>query len=293
MIEEKKISVIIPTLNAEKYISKLVEKLNNQTVKPSEIVIVDSESNDKTVEICKKYDNVRVIVIKRKDFDHGKTRDMALKTCKSDFILFMTQDAVPNNELYIENLLKPFDDENVAIASGRHIAREDASPIEKLVREYNYPAQSCVRSKSDIAEHGIKTYFFSDVCSAYRRDIYEKLGGFEYPLKTSEDMFFAAKVINNGYKAAYAADAEVIHSHNFTLKEQYKRNYILGYELKRHKDLLGNVSENSEGIKLVKYVSAKLLKQGKILHFVRFVFDCCARKLGNICGKYCKEDKLK
>lgn len=280
-----KISVIIPTLNAGKYIEELINSLSSQTLKPSEIVIVDSESDDNTVELCKKFNSVRIIPILRKDFDHGGTRDKALRTCDSDYVLFMTQDAFPNNEFYIENLLKPFSDPDVAIASGRQIARDDAVLMEKLVREFNYPPQSHVRSKSDLDKLGIKTYFFSDVCSAYRKDVYEQLGGFEYPLKTNEDMFFAAKVIENGYKVAYAADAEVIHSHNFSLKEQYKRNYIIGMELEKHKELLCGVSLNSEGLKLVKYVSVRLLKKGKIIHFIRFGFDCCARKLGNLKGK--------
>ncbi len=284
-MSEKRISVIIPTLNGAEYIVNLIDKFNSQTIRPDEIVVVDSESDDNTVELCRNYDNVRVIEILRKDFNHGGTRDMALRTCNSDFVLFTTQDAVPNNEFYIENLLKPFEDDNVAIASGRQIAREDAWQMEKLVREFNYPAESHVRSKADLAKYGIKTYFFSDVCSAYRKDIYEQLGGFENPVKTNEDMFFAAKVIENGYKVAYAADAEVIHSHNFTLKEQYNRNVTIGAELERHKELLNGVSADAEGMKLVKYVSLKLLKKGRIFQFIRFGFDCCARKLGNAMGK--------
>lgn len=281
----RKISVIIPTLNASAYIDNLITRLNSQTIKPNEIVVVDSQSDDDTVGRCRKYDNVRIIEILRKDFDHGGTRDMALKTCDSDFVLFTTQDAVPNNEHYIENLLKPFEDREVAIASGRQIARDDAWPMEKLVREFNYPAVSHVRSKSDLQEYGIKTYFFSDVCAAYRKDIYEKLGGFEHPLKTNEDMFYAARVIENGYKIAYAAEAEVIHSHNFTLKEQYKRNVIIGTEIERHRALLNGVSTDAEGMKLVKYVVPRLLKQGKIFQFIRFGLDCCARKLGNTVGR--------
>lgn len=279
------ISVIIPTLNASKYIENLITRLNSQTVKPNEIVVVDSQSDDNTVELCGKYDNVRIIEIIRKDFDHGGTRDMAMKTCGSDFVLFTTQDAVPNNEFYIENLLKSFEDNKVAISSGRQIARDDAWPMEKLVREFNYPAVSHVRSKADLPQYGIKTYFFSDVCAAYRKDIYEELGGFEHPLKTNEDMFYAAKVIENGYKIAYAAEAEVVHSHNFTLKEQYKRNVIIGTEIERHKELLNGVSTDAEGMKLVKYVVPRLLKQGRVLQFIRFGLDCCARKLGYTAGK--------
>lgn len=282
---KRKISVIIPVLNAEKYIKALLDALFEQTVKPDEIVVVDSESEDSTALICSQYANVRIIPIKRKDFDHGKTRDMALRTCDSDYILFITQDAYPKDKYYIENLLKPFKyDEKIAISSGRQIAREDATPMEKCIRNFNYPEKSSVRSKDDLEQLGIKTFFFSDVCSAYRKDIYEKVGGFEYPLKTNEDMFYAAKVIQEGYKIAYAADAKVIHSHNMTLKEQYKRNYIQGYEIERHKEILCNVSQNSEGVKLVKEVCNELIKNGHFISFVHFGFDCCARVLGSKIG---------
>ena len=99
-----KISVIIPVLNAEKYIKALLDALFEQTVKPDEIVVVDSESEDRTTLICSQYANVRIILIKRKDFDHGKTRDMALRTCDSDYILFITQDAYPKDEYCLNHL---------------------------------------------------------------------------------------------------------------------------------------------------------------------------------------------
>lgn len=290
------ISLIIPTLDAEDYIENLLDRIKQQTCKVDEIIIVDSESTDNTVALCSKYENVRVISILRSEFDHGRTRDMALRESKGDYILFMTQDALPQDECYVENLLKPFSDEDVALVGGRQVARSDAWKMEKLVREFNYPSASYVRSKEDISQYGIKTYFCSDVCSAYRRDVYEKLGGFEFPLKTNEDMFYAATVIQSGYKVAYAADAVVIHSHNFTLKEQYKRNYIQGIEIEKHKELLGNVSQNAEGMRFVKYVSKELLKKGYVFSFIHFGFDCCARligsKLGAKQGRDCDESSF-
>jgi rhamnosyltransferase len=132
---------------------------------------------------------------------------------------------------------------------------------------------------------GIKAFFCSDVCAAYRRRIYEELGGFEYPLKTNEDMFFAAAAIRNGYRVAYAADARVLHSHNFSLKEQYHRNRIQGYEIERHRSLLGNVSKVNEGIRMVRFVSGKLLKQGRLVSFAHFGLDCFARLLGSRAGR--------
>ena len=96
---------------------------------------------------------------------------------------------------------------------------------------------------------------------------------------------FAARAINAGYKIAYAADAMVIHSHNLTLSQQYRRNFLTGYETERHKEYFCGVSQEKEGMKLVKHVSCELLKHGLILSFIRFGFDCVARLLGNKMGK--------
>lgn len=280
------ISLIIPTCNAEKYLDSLLTSINSQTLIPDEIIIVDSESDDRTVDICEKYSNVRVIMIKRKDFDHGATRDMALKQSKGEIVIFMTQDALPADKDFIKNLVAPLlADKKMAVVSGRQLPRNDATKMERLVREFNYPDKSNVREKKDLPKYGIKTYYCTDVCAAYNRQIYLELGGFEYPLRTNEDMFYAAVAVKNGYKVAYEASAKVIHSHNMTLKQQYERNYIQGIEIERHKELLGDVSMNSEGTKLVKYVSKELLKKGNIISFIHFGFDCIARYLGSSKGK--------
>ena len=279
------ISVIIPTLNAERDLAGLIEKIRAQRVpEPVEIIVVDSESADRTAEIGREA-GAKVLSVARKEFDHGGTRDMALKTSAGDIVVFLTQDAVPANIYFLENLIRPLEDERVAVVTGRQLPKSNAFPMEKLVREFNYPSESHIRSEEDVERMGIKAFFCSDVCAAYNRKIYLAIGGFEHPLKTNEDMFYAAEAIRKGYRVAYAADAMVFHSHNFTPKEQYARNRIQGFEIERHRSLLGEVSQESEGMKLVKYVSSGLLRQGQIKPVFRFGMDCCARLLGSRAGR--------
>lgn len=280
-----KISVIILTLNAGKELSILLYSIFAQSIKACEVIIIDSESTDNTLEIAKSFSNVKVIQIERKNFDHGKTRDMALRISQGDIIIFLTQDAIPANNKLIANLIAPFDDKNIAVTTARQIPKPNASNAEKLIRTFNYPTKSSIKSKEDIATLGIKTFFSSNVCAAYNREIYLAVGGFEYPIKTNEDMFYAAKVIQKGYKIAYVSEALVYHSHNLTLLEQYRRNYLQGYEIEKHKTLLNSVKQESEGLKLVKYVSKELIKHGHILNFVYFGFDCLARFFGSRAGK--------
>ncbi len=282
---DKTISVIIPTCNAEKDIPGLLEALQKQKKIPDEIIVVDSSSEDKTKEICRANKYVNFYQIDRKDFDHGRTRDEALRKSVGDIVIFMTQDAVPANDRLIENLIAPITKNDAVVSTGRQLPKKNATQMERLVRAFNYPAESHLRSKEDIPRMGIKTFFCSDVCAAYKRDIYLKLGGFDYPIKTNEDMLFAAKAINAGYKIAYVANAEVYHSHNLTLREQYRRNYIQGYEIERHRKELNDVDQEAEGMKLVKYVSKKLLKNGRLVSFIHFGLDCCARLMGSRAGK--------
>ena len=225
------------------------------------------------------------MTIPRETFDHGRTRDMALRQSRGDFIVFLTQDAIPTDDCFLEKLVAPLLDPGVAVSVGRQIPKPNASRMEALTREYNYPAESSVRSGEDIPRLGIKAFFCSDSCAAYRKDVYLKLGGFDYPLKSNEDMFFAAKALQSGYKIAYTAQARVCHSHNLSLREQYRRNYVQGYEIERHRELLGSIALNREGGRLVKNVSLELLREGKIASIVRFGLDCFVRWIGNRNGK--------
>ena len=281
----ERVSVIIPTLNAGKELPVLLNELHKQRHLVDEIIVVDSASTDDTNDICREDETVTLMAIEREDFDHGRTRDMALKQAAGEIVVFMTQDAVPANDCFIGNLIAPLSEPQVAVSTGRQLPKADATKMEHLVRSFNYPERSHVRSGEDIEAMGIKAFFTSDVCAAYRKDIYCSLGGFCYPVKTNEDMFYAATALKHGYKVAYAADALVYHSHNYTLREQYKRNYTQGYEIEKHRNLIGDVSQESEGVNLVKYVSKGLLKHGHVISFIHFGLDCCARYLGNRNGR--------
>ena len=271
------VSVIIPTLNAEKEIGGLLQSLHKQTIELKEIIVIDSQSDDETETICRRDNKVVFIPVERTEFDHGGTRDRAFRQSRGDFVLFLTQDALPFDEYCIEHLLFPFQDPEIAMVSGRQIAQEQASLIEKLVREFNYPSESHVRTKNDIPVAGIKTFFASNVCSAYRRSDYFAAGGFDSPILTNEDMLIAARFIDSGYKIAYCAEAKVIHSHHFTLKQQMVRNYNIGVFMRRNAYFFRTVPALSEGIKMAKYVLSHLLKGKHILLSAYFCIECAAK----------------
>lgn len=279
------VSVVIPTLNAGAMMDDLLVRLEAQTVRPREIIVVDSSSDDSTVEVARGHALVRVVEIPRADFDHGGTRNKGFNEAIGDFVLFVTQDAVPVNELMIEKLLQPFEDEKVAIVSGRQLPKQDARPFEQLVREFNYPEESNKRTKEDIERLGIKAFFSSDVCCMYRRTAIEKIGGIPAPCSTNEDMLAAARCLRSGMSVCYASDAMVFHSHNFTICQQFKRNKAIGKFLSVYSEELNVPSEIGEGGKLVKHVIAALLGEGRVAEVFMFLGDCLARFLGNRCGR--------
>lgn len=279
------ISVIIPTLNAEYEIETLLIALDRQSIQPNEILVVDSASDDKTIELVQKHKGVRLLQIDRQDFNHGTTRDKALRESSGDFVCFLTQDAVPVSDDYLKRLVAPMvDDSDIALVSGRQLPKADARRFEQLVRGFNYPDSPSVRSKCDLEKLGIKTFFASDACSAYRRIAYLECGGFDH-VNTNEDMLMAAKFIASGMKVAYEPHAEVFHSHNLTPAQQFARNRAVGFFLETHADDLMHASEIGEGGRLVKAVSSQLLREGNLVEFIAFGVDCCARLLGNRAGR--------
>lgn len=279
------ISVIIPTLNAEHEIDGLLIALEHQSIQPVDILIVDSASEDKTIELVRQHKRVRLLKIDRQDFNHGTTRDMALRESRGDFVCFLTQDAVPVSDDYLERLVAPMlDDSDIALVSGRQLPKADARRFEQLVRGFNYPDTPSVRSKGDLEKFGIKTFFASDTCSAYRRTAYLECGGFDH-VNTNEDMLMAARFIASGMKVAYEPRAEVYHSHNLTPSQQFARNRAVGFFLETHADDLMQASEIGEGGRLVKAVSSQLLREGNLVEFIAFGVDCCARLLGNRAGR--------
>lgn len=257
------ISVIIPTLNAEKHIFSLLTNLWSQNQIPSEILVIDSSSNDNTRDIAEGL-NARVIKISREAFDHGGTRNLGVKKAGGEIIILLTQDALPIDRHFIENIISPLKDDSIALSYGRQVPRNDADPIEKFARQFNYPEESIIKDIHKIPILGIKTFFCSNVCSAIRRKEFEEAGGFPENIIMNEDMLLAAKLILKGYKIAYQSSAAVLHSHNYSLKEQFQRYFDIGVSINRNRWLLKDIKTESEGVRLMKEQTKYLVAKKKI-----------------------------
>jgi rhamnosyltransferase len=244
------ISVIIPTHNAEPYINGLLKSLSEQTAS-CEIIVIDSSSRDNTIRIADSY-KVKTRIIVKGEFDHGGTRNLAVKEARGDILVFLTQDAIPANEYFLEKLIQPLADPQIAATYGRQIPRSDAKPTEKFTRSFNYPETPLLKDMNSISELGIKTFFFSNVCSAVRKSQFEKLRGFTEKVIMNEDMLLAGKLIKKGYKIAYAPEAVVIHSHNYSWLMQFRRYFDIGVFLKNNSRDLDYTKADNVGAELLK-----------------------------------------
>lgn len=277
-------TVIIPTCNAGKSFSALLDSLETQTLKPAKIIVIDSSSTDKTRNLAQDK-NCKVIKISRSEFDHGTTRNLAMSEVSGELAVFLTQDAIPVDKRMIEELIKPMQaNPNIAICYGRQLPRPNASPLESFAREFNYPAKSVLKTKNDIEKMGLKTFFCSDSCSAIRCSVFKELGGFKNNVIANEDMLFAAKAILQGYSVYYSANAKVFHSHQYSLSQTFKRYFRIGRFFADNKWLFEHTGLKRYGGDMLR-AGVKTFRQKRMSHYIaalliEFTVKAVACKLG-------------
>ena len=296
---EYSVDVIIPAYKPGAVFEKLISRLQKQTVKPEKIMVVNTGEEyweqaefDKSPFVFGNLAGMKMELyhIKETEFDHGGTRGWAAGKSQAEYLLFMTQDAMPADQYLIENLLKAMmQDPMIGAAYARQLPASDCSMIERLTREFNYGEKSLVKSQKDIEQMGIKTYFCSNVCAMYRRNIYLSVGGFVKHTIFNEDMICAGTMIQKGYKIAYAADAKVIHSHNYSGKEQFRRNFDLAVSQVEYANLFQSVPSESEGIRMVKKCAAGLMKKHCFFLLPKLVWQSGWKYLGYRTGKIYKK----
>ena len=256
--------IVIPTFRPDREkLSSMLDRLYTQTRKPGTIIIVNTGREYWDTELEKKYPSLRVIHIREEEFDHGETRNLGWRAGDGEIVVFMTQDAMPADENLLENLCRHFENDPAACTGAvyaKQIPDENCSWLEKETRAFNYPDRMRVGSSETVAEYGIKAYFCSNVCAAYRRHVLEEAGGFDRPCIFGEDMLAAADMIHNGYRILYDPEAAVIHSHTYTLRQQFRRNFDIGVCHARNSWLFDTVPGTGEGVRLVKSLAVKSIR---------------------------------
>lgn len=286
-----KVDVIIPVYKPDQKFLTLIERLEEQSVSVNRIIIMNTEQKyfDRLfygTSYKKDYHNIVVKHLSKREFDHGKTRNRGVQCSDADYFVMMTQDAVPADRNLLEELLKPLHEEKTAAAYARQLADESCSEAEKYTRAFNYPDRPAVKTKADLEKLGVKTFFCSNVCAAYNRAIFDVLGGFVKHTIFNEDMIYAAKAIEKGYSIAYAAGAKVYHSHEYSFREQFHRNFDLGVSQAQHPEVFAAYPSESEGIRLVKQTVRHLWEVHRKKEIPAVVIQSAFKYAGYTLGKH-------
>ena len=289
------VDVIIPTFRPDNNFGEIIERIKKQTIVPENIIIVntiprpikknglkgviDFNSSQEQVSsdyiICKDGERLNISTkgsrprvsiynITQDEFDHGATRDYAVALSDAQYIILMNQNTVPLDRHMIEYLLLPFGDKSIGCTYGRQYCDSNADVIDKYAKAVNFPGKDVVKSGADLKSLGTRTYFCSNACAAYRKSIYEELGGFDYRTIFNEDMVMGAKIINSGYKIAYASKAKVRHFQKYNFKQTLQRSFDLGVLNRQYKDLFKIMKGGNESSFVLREAVKYLIKTGNI-----------------------------
>ena len=221
------VTVSVLTFNGERYLDALLTAVEDQDFEGQvEVLVVDSGSTDRTLEIVAAHPTARLHRIPNEEFGHGRTRNLVAELATGEIVAYLTHDAVPAHSRWLHELMLPFvDDERIAAVVGKQLPRASAPPVvkydiqrvfERLGPDYGI---TVVADWGQLADDGARAAaaFYSDANSAARRSVLR--GAVPYPdVEYAEDQLFARDVLAAGLRKAYAPRAAVRHSNDVTLR---------------------------------------------------------------------------
>lgn len=220
-------SIILLTHNSAKTIGAVLEGIALQDFHDHELLLIDTNSVDNTVEIAKQYP-CKIFNIKPNEFGHGKTRNYAASIAKGRFLIFLTHDSVPKSKNWLSEMLKPLAKENVVGVYGRQVPRPDENILDKYFQSSLYGSREIIWNNENWRQGD---NLFSDANSAVRK---ETLINYPYPkdIIVSEDYAWAIDVLKHGYNIVYNPKACVVHSHSYNLRSLFRRHFDIGVSFK-------------------------------------------------------------
>ncbi len=228
------VSIVIPSFNGGGKFRECLDAIFAQDTELAfEVIVIDSGSTDGTVERLKGLP-LRLHEIKPKGFNHGETRNRGIGLAKGEFVVLMTQDAVPVDSHWLEAMIKPFStDPLVAGVYARQLPRDDAQVLTKrdlngwlTGRPERHVSYISNRERYDRMRPMERYLFcnFDDVCSAIRKSVWEKIPYVR--TEFAEDLEWSKKALEGGFKIVYEPAAKVRHSHSRSLGYEYKRTRL-------------------------------------------------------------------
>ena len=198
-------SIVIRAYNEEKHLGRLLEGIARQTVKDAEVILVDSGSTDSTVAIVESF-GARVVRIPSAEFTFGRSLNFGIRAATRELIVITSAHVYPVYPDWLESLLRPFNDEIVALTYGKQRGPDFAKFSEQQIFHQWYP---------DVSKSRQETVFCNNANAAIRKSLWER-NPYDETLTGLEDLAWAKWVKEQGYAIAYVAEAEIIHVHNET-----------------------------------------------------------------------------
>ena len=253
-------SVVIPTKNGEKWIGECLEAVHSQKgVGELEVLLVDSGSTDGTLEIARRYP-VRIVEIPAQAFHHARTRNYAATLTAGKYLVFLSQDAVPANNSWLRTMLRNFDNGSVGAVYGRQVPKAGSTQERHDALNTMYGGERVMKDASTKQSLGYRYYHFSDANAAIRKEVWEATR-FPEELKVFEDLGIAKRILDAGWNIVYEPEASVVHSHNHSTVELFKRYFDIGYTFQRL-GIWNELTQNSMMKEVKKLVSKKFQRNG-------------------------------
>ena len=218
------------------------------------MLVIDSGSTDDTISVAQGWP-LRLYTVKPAEFHHGKTRNFGAELSAGEFLVYITQDALPINNNWLARLTDNLKARNIAMVIGRQIPWDETKPPEKFFYFYNFPQQrmQVTCGDTDIYKDNI---FISNVNSAVRRDVWQKFR-FSEAILMAEDKELAKRVLSDGWSIVYEPEASVYHSHDLGLWSVFQLSVNYGVSLKQG---VAGLSKSKGSIiqKSIRYFHAEL-----------------------------------
>lgn len=208
-------SIVIRAFNEEKHLTKLLDGIRHQNIQDVQIILVDSGSSDRTIEIARKYD-VEIINIRPQDFTFGRSLNLGISHAVADIVVIASAHVYPIYPDWLERLLEPFEDEKVAISYGKQRGMETTQFSEHRIFEHWFP---------EISTNNQVHPFCNNANAAIRKKLWEQ-NAYNETLPGLEDLAWARWAHEQGYRIAYVAEAEIVHVHDESwrgISNRYRR----------------------------------------------------------------------
>jgi glycosyltransferase involved in cell wall biosynthesis len=219
-------SIVIRAYNEEEHLGRLLTGIGEQSQQPLEVILVDSGSIDRTLEIARSREcrfPVRIFHIQPEEFSFGRSLNIGISEARGEFIVMASAHVYPVYPDWIENLLKPFRDDKIALAFGKQRGNSKTKFSEHQIFARWYPPNSYAHQNSP---------FSNNANSAIRRSLWE-LHPYDETLPGLEDLAWAKWALENGHSIAYVAEAEIVHVHEDSPMGVYNRYRREAMALKR------------------------------------------------------------